>query len=131
MIDVKELFVKGRIFRNVSLVLFIIMALFFIKKDKHWKKSISNTLLYTSVINIAFLIILLVLMKTDFNRYFNYFHIIFFDNDLWILGPNTDILVQMFPEGFFYDTAVKIVLFCDLTNSFRFVRIISCQKNRL
>ncbi len=111
MIDVKELFVKGRNFRNVSLVLFIIMVLFFIKKDKHWKKSISNTLLYTSVINIAFLIILLVLMKTDFNRYFNYFHIIFFDNDLWELDPNTSILVQMFPEGFFYDTAVKIVFY--------------------
>ena len=110
MADVKELFVRGKVLRNVSFMLFIIMALFFIKEDRHWKKLISNVLLYISAINMLFLFILL-LMKINFNRYFTYFHIILFNNDLWELNPNTDILVQMLPESFFYDTAVKTVFY--------------------
>lgn len=111
MVDVKELFVRGRFLRNAGAVLFVIIGLFLIRKDKQRKKSISNTLLYTAVLNILFLLILLLLIKIDFNRYFTYFHIIFFDNDLWKLNPNTDVLIQMLPEGFFYDTAVKIVFY--------------------
>lgn len=110
MADVKELFVRGKVLRNASFMLFIIIALFLIKKDRHWKKLISNVLLYISAINMLFLFILL-LMKINFNRYFTYFHIILFNNDLWELNPNTDILVQMLPESFFYDTAVKTIFY--------------------
>ena len=96
--------------RNVSFMLIIIMALFFVKKDGHLKELVSNVLLYISAINILFLFILL-LMKVNFDKYFTYFHVIFFNNDLWELNPNTDILVQMLPENFFYDTAVKAVFY--------------------
>ena len=116
MIDVKKLFFRGRMLRNIAVVLFIIMGPVFIIKDRYWKKSISGTLLYTSTINILFLFVLLLLMKIDFDRCFTYFHIIFFNNDLWMLDPNTHVLVQMLPEGFFYDTSVRIVL-CFLASS--------------
>jgi len=33
----------------------------------------------------------------------------FFDNDLWMLNPETDILIQMFPESFFIAMSAKIV----------------------
>ncbi len=42
------------------------------------------------------------LFATDFNRYFTLFHHIFFDNDLWLLDPRTDILINMVPEVYFY-----------------------------
>lgn len=111
MIDVKELFVKGRLIRNFSIFLIIIIFLFIIKKDKHWKRNFPKALLYISICNIVLLGILLVLMATDFYKYFTYFHLIFFNNDLWILDPNTDVLIQMVPEAFFYDTAIKIVTY--------------------
>ena len=38
------------------------------------------------------------------------FHQIFFDNDLWILDPATDLLINIVPEPFFMDTALYIVL---------------------
>ncbi|MGB4313014.1 MAG: TIGR01906 family membrane protein, partial [Natronincolaceae bacterium] len=110
MVDVKRLFARGKVLRNVSFMLIIIMALFFVKKDGHWKELVSNVLLYISAINILFLFILL-LMKVNFDKYFTYFHVIFFNNDLWELNPNTDILVRMLPENFFYDTAVKAVFY--------------------
>lgn len=47
----------------------------------------------------------------DFNRYFTYFHLIFFNNDLWLLNPNTDLLIQMLPEEFFISIFIRIILF--------------------
>ena len=45
---------------------------------------------------------------SDFSRYFIMFHHIFFTNDLWILDPSTDMLINIVPEGFFMDTAARI-----------------------
>ncbi len=49
------------------------------------------------------------LIASDFNRYFVIFHHIFFDNDLWILNPETDMLINIVPEPFFMDTAFLIL----------------------
>ncbi len=109
MVDVKELFTVGMLIRNISILIIIGILIFIVKKDKNWKKGFSKTLIYTAIANIALLAILLLLMAIDFHKYFTYFHLIFFNNDLWLLNPNTDVLIQMLPQGFFYDTAVKIV----------------------
>ena len=50
------------------------------------------------------------MISTDFTRYFTIFHQIFFDNDLWILDPRTDLLINIVPEPFFVDTAARIGL---------------------
>ena len=34
-----------------------------------------------------------------------------FDNDLWILDPSKDMLINIVPEGFFFDTATRIVVY--------------------
>ena len=109
MVDVKELFIKGESIRNISLVILGLLTAVLIITDKWWKRNLSKTLFYTGIGNILLLSLLLLLIYSDFNRYFTYFHLIFFDNDLWILDPETEILIQMVPEGFFYDTAVKII----------------------
>ena len=49
------------------------------------------------------------LIASDFNRYFVIFHHIFFNNDLWILNPATDMLINIVPEPFFMDTAFLIL----------------------
>lgn len=48
------------------------------------------------------------ILATDFSNAFVTFHHIFFDNDLWILDPRVDMLINIVPEGFFYDTAMRI-----------------------
>lgn len=50
------------------------------------------------------------IFATDFTKYFNMFHEIFFSNDLWILDPATDLLINIVPEPFFIDTALFIGL---------------------
>lgn len=49
-------------------------------------------------------------IAANFTEAFLLFHRIFFTNDLWLLDPRVDMLVNIVPEGFFYDTAVRIVL---------------------
>ncbi|SCZ06847.1 TIGR01906 family membrane protein [Alkaliphilus peptidifermentans] len=109
MVDVKVLFVRGRWIRNVSIPILILLLFYLMKKDRGWKKSLAKTLYYTTAINVMLLLTLFILMQIDFYKYFTYFHLIFFDNDLWILDPSKEILIQMLPEEFFFESAIKII----------------------
>jgi len=45
-----------------------------------------------------------------FQELFIIFHEIAFNNDLWILNPNEDYLLMMYPEDFFRDVAILILV---------------------
>ena len=47
------------------------------------------------------------LALTGFDEAFRQFHLLFFTNDLWQLSSR-DRLIQMFPQGFFFDTTMLI-----------------------
>ena len=47
-------------------------------------------------------------MLLDFNDLFTRFHLVAFTNELWMLDPATDYLIMLFPEGFWYDSAVLL-----------------------
>jgi integral membrane protein (TIGR01906 family) len=47
----------------------------------------------------------------DFQRLFFQFHLLSFSNDLWLLDPTRDRLIQLFPQEFFFDAAMRIALF--------------------
>jgi integral membrane protein (TIGR01906 family) len=44
----------------------------------------------------------------NFSAVFTQFHFLSFTNDLWVLDPRTDRLIQLFPLGFFFDAALRI-----------------------
>jgi integral membrane protein (TIGR01906 family) len=46
----------------------------------------------------------------DFNALFWHFHLVSFTNDLWLLDPSRDRLIQLFPVGFFFDSAMRIAV---------------------
>lgn len=106
MIDVKGLFSQGYIIRNIMLILSMISLGWLVFFQR---KAIYKTLIISSLWPMILMIILGMLMYIDFNKYFNYFHHIFFANDLWLLDPNTDILIQMLPLEFFSSMAYKIL----------------------
>ncbi len=47
----------------------------------------------------------------DFNFVFRQFHFLSFANDLWLLNPNTDFLIIMFPQRFFFEATLFIAAF--------------------
>ena len=44
----------------------------------------------------------------DFNAAFNFFHRLLFTNSLWLLDPNTDLLIRICPSGMFMTMGVII-----------------------
>ncbi len=110
MIDVKGLFVKGQLLRNLAFFYIAAFILFLF-----WKKNLANQLrrlakygIAIAVAGTAPVLILVVLMNIDFYKYFTIFHEIFFTNDLWLLDPAADRLINIFPQDFFTDMAFSI-----------------------
>ena len=47
-------------------------------------------------------------MLVGFDQLFLTFHMLSFSNDFWRLDPATDRLVQMFPQGFWFDVSIGV-----------------------
>lgn len=110
MEDVLHLFNLARFLRKISVATMILLTLLAVKWDPLWKKSWLRMVLYAALGNVGALLGLALLIRMDFTKYFTYFHLIFFNNDLWILDPQRHVLIQMLPESFFRNTAIKIGL---------------------
>lgn len=109
MEDVKFLFRYGFIIKYISLALFLVAIIGLLLLGESNK--IAYTIFYGNLIWWIFMLILFFLTTMDFNKYFTYFHMIFFDNDLWLLDPEKDLLIQMLPEEFFIGIFNRILLF--------------------
>lgn len=106
MEDVLALFNLARLIKFVSFISALAAAAYFIiKLDTKFAGKWLTLGLFGNYVVIS---MVGVLARTDFTRYFIYFHEIFFTNDLWILDPSTDLLIQMLPEPFFINIAIKI-----------------------
>lgn len=111
MEDVRGLFIGGMGLRTGALILAaVLIVLIALHRRKETLYVLARSFQIGSAIIAAAALILGLIMSTDFTRYFTIFHQIFFDNDLWILNPATDLLINIVPEPFFMDTALYIGL---------------------
>lgn len=108
MRDVQDLFDRARalkyIFGAISLILLIYIAV------KYDKKYLGKLLFLGLFSNHILIILLALIIASDFNKYWTIFHHIFFTNDLWLLNPQTDLMIQMLPEQFFSGMVIRMVL---------------------
>lgn len=111
MIDVKALFKLSQWIKVISAIVAIGTLLILFKMKALNPFYLGKTLMITVGINLSLLLILVLLMQSDFTQYFTYFHEIFFTNDLWLLDPETEVLIQMLPEIFFIKAAIGIGLY--------------------
>lgn len=117
MEDVRTLFIGGLWIRRIGLLVIAVCAVFlWLWKDSRAdRKKILSTAIPASLcmgtgVFFTVVLILIGIISTDFSRYFIIFHHIFFNNDLWILDPRTDMLINIVPEPFFMDTALRIAI---------------------
>lgn len=106
MVDVQGLFLGAIKWRRVASALLLLLGGLLL-----WKKQAAvlwRMLQWGIGLFFGGMAGLAVLLSTDFTKYFTYFHLLFFDNDDWILNPKTDLLINIVPEGFFRDTAFLI-----------------------
>jgi integral membrane protein (TIGR01906 family) len=66
-------------------------------------RALAAAALYGSLLTGAVLGMAAVLALTGFDSAWSQFHVFAFSNDLWQLDPNSDHLIQMFPEAFWQE----------------------------
>ncbi len=112
MVDVKNLFAKANMTRNASLIAFIaiLILLYAVFGRSAWSRFFKS---YIAVSSAVFLLLgaLYLFAVLDFTLFWDLFHRLTFDNYLWLLDPRTDILIQMVPEQFFYNTVMRIITY--------------------
>lgn len=110
MVDVKDLFVKATFLRNFSIIFVLIAFIAIFNFNKKMLINVFFSIKYVFGLLIMLILVLSGLLYFNFNKYFTIFHEIFFSNDLWLLNPATDVLINMVPEIFFFTTALLIIL---------------------
>lgn len=79
---------------------------------RHGKEGPGRTALRTARITMVAVVAALgvgvVWMVSSFDRAFLAFHHIFFNNELWLLNPSTDVMIRMLPQNLFMQLFVRI-----------------------
>ena len=108
MRDVQDLFDQARLIKFFSIAISVILIIYF--GVNYGNKTLGKVLFYGLFSNHVIVILLALVIATDFNKYWTIFHHIFFTNDLWLLNPKTDLMIQMLPEQFFSGIALNLML---------------------
>ena len=102
MTDVQGLFRLCRVGGWACAALVLILAII-LRKDFPWR-----TVRRTLIAILAAVTIVIILACVDFNSLFVLFHKVAFTNDLWLLNPQTDLLIRLMPLEFFISYAAII-----------------------
>ncbi len=130
MIDVKILYTFFINLRNVLLVLMIIIYLY-LSVNKYSKLLLADIFIKVSKMYLILILGLSFYALIDFESFWLNFHYLFFDNELFFLNPNTDILIMMVPLRFFIDLVVKIIVFYALCVAVLLISAFKLRRNKL
>jgi len=108
MVDVKDLYRGVMLFRTLSFVGFLIIAVISLRHASRFQ--LSQTI-YKSLWVFFFVIGSIALYAViDFSGFWIVFHKVLFSNDLWLLNPKTDRMINMFPEVFFNRLVLRVLI---------------------
>ena len=104
--DVRTLIQLDYLLQLVAIILALlcIVVLCVISGDR--LRRVMKGVFWGCVVTLAGVIVLVLWAIFGFDQLFILFHLVSFSNDLWLLDPTKDNLIQLFPGGFFYDAAV-------------------------
>jgi integral membrane protein (TIGR01906 family) len=109
--DVKHLFqITFRVQElSIAYVFTYVVGVFIWAREGSLRR-LATQVLAGSLVAIAVILALGAVALLGFDRAFEEFHLIAFNNDLWRLNPRTDHLIQMFPEDFWFDASMLVGL---------------------
>jgi len=110
MVDVRNLILNGFLVRNCAAAIIIASFVILGLLRKRFLRAFAWAVRRVFIIFLVITAILAAIMAANFDRAFTIFHEIFFNNNLWILNPDTDLLVNIVPLGFFMDIARLIAI---------------------
>ena len=107
MEDVYKLFKLDRVVYTSLFIFTLVVFLYkIIKNDFILFKYIRKYILITYMTVISFLGI----CSLFFSESFIYFHKLFFNNDLWLLDYETDLMIRILPEEFFFMLFLNVLV---------------------
>lgn len=118
MADVRRLFIKGLNIRRISIAI-VVLSISFLTIIYGFKRSIKSVFINIKRVILtvwAAAIVIVAAALVDFTTVFYIFHYIFFDNMAWQLDGEISRLINMLPEGFFVDIAIRIGVIYILSN---------------
>lgn len=106
--DVKALFRLDYkiLLGSLLFVLVYVIALIWRKKIRY----LAWGMVGGGIITLLLMLALGVGILTGFDQLFWDFHLISFSNDFWLLDPAQDVLIMMFPDGFWFDVVVYVAV---------------------
>ena len=109
MADVKTLYVRARWVGYGSLLLGAAGIIFLLVTSRGAaRREVLRGYLWGNVCFFAALAAICLFAAIDFDAFWTGFHKLVFTNDLWLLDPRTDILIEIVPEQFFFDLVIRI-----------------------
>lgn len=110
MVDVRALFVKGFALRRqmIFAALGLLVVLVLVAR-RRTLSSLAGGFIGVGLATLAVIVVLVIMFNLNFTWFWDGLHYIFFSNNLWQLDPSSEIMINMFPEEFFYDTAIRVV----------------------
>ena len=94
----------------IAAALLVLLSLILEWKEKPARAGSVAPVWIASLILIVPLAIFGVWAALDFNSAFNFFHRLLFTNDLWLLNPETDLLIRICPASMFESMGLRIAL---------------------
>lgn len=108
MEDVRVLFDIGLTVRNAAALCFAVTLLYyFICERKKMRPLFTLWSCFCGGV-IALFGALAVFIALNFSKAFTLFHELLFTNDLWLLDPSKDLLINVLPNAFFQDIGIFI-----------------------
>ena len=107
LVDVQLLINNIIGFFYVVLFLLVLIFIYFALADK--PEIIGRGLVIGGFFALIVLVLLALASLINFNLVFTYFHLASFNNDLWLLNPDSS-LIRMFPSEFFYSAFTRILV---------------------
>lgn len=101
--EVKQIFIGIEILGIISFILLILIAVYLLKNHQ------LNFLKYNCYFGMGIPIFMGILIRINWKKSFVLFHKLFFDNDYWIFDINTDPIITILPDEFFFVCAIMIL----------------------
>ena len=103
MKDVKALLQGVYHFQEITAIVFLSLALLLLIMQRNgYGTRMIRCLALGGGITLGLVVLVGLGSVLLFDRLFLLFHLVSFNNDLWILDPSRDFLIAMFPQKFFY-----------------------------